>query len=74
MSACFCASCTRVRLTADGKLKPCLHSADEYPLRGLHGDELKASILSAIQNKPAHHRLSDTRHSESARPMNEIGG
>ena len=74
MSDCFCASCTRVRLTADGKLKPCLHSADEYPLRGLHGDELRKAILSAIQQKPARHNLSDTQPSESIRPMNEVGG
>ena len=74
MSDCFCASCTRVRLTADGKLKPCLHSSEEFPLRGLHGDELQAAILSAIQKKPARHYLIDTGASESVRPMNEIGG
>ena len=74
MSACFCASCTRVRLTADGRLKPCLHSSEEYPLRGLHGDELRAAILSAIKKKPARHNLSDSNASESIRPMNEIGG
>ena len=74
MSACFCASCTRVRLTADGKLKPCLHSADEYPLRGLHGDELRKAIQAAVMQKPARHRLSDTQPSESIRPMNEVGG
>ncbi len=74
MSACFCERCSRVRLTADGKLKPCLHSSEEYPLRGLHGDVLREAILSAIQKKPARHNLSDTRPSESARPMNEIGG
>ena len=74
MSACFCERCSRVRLTADGKLKPCLHSSEEYPLRGLHGDVLREAILSAIQKKPARHNLSDARPSESARPMNEIGG
>lgn len=74
MSACFCGRCSRVRLTADGKLKPCLHSSEEYPLRGLCGDDLREAILSAIRKKPARHNLSDTRPSESARPMNEIGG
>ena len=29
ISAHFCSECNRLRLTADGKLKPCLHSADE---------------------------------------------
>ena len=32
ISAHFCGECNRIRLTADGKLKPCLHSADEYPI------------------------------------------
>jgi cyclic pyranopterin phosphate synthase len=74
MSCGFCTQCNRVRLTADGKLKPCLHSPEEYPLRGLRGDELQAAILAAIQRKPERHRLSETNASESARPMNEIGG
>ncbi len=74
MSACFCERCSRVRLTADGKLKPCLHSSEEYLLRGLRGDALREAILSAIQKKPARHNLSDARPSESARSMNEIGG
>ncbi|MBQ1678743.1 MAG: GTP 3',8-cyclase MoaA [Oscillospiraceae bacterium] len=74
MSACFCAACSRIRITADGRLKPCLHSPEEYPLRGLHGDDLTAAILAAVQRKPARHHLSGSNASESARPMNEIGG
>jgi cyclic pyranopterin phosphate synthase len=74
MSACFCETCSRVRLTADGKLKPGLHSAEEYPLRGLHGDALREAIQAAVLQKPARHHLSDTQASESVRPMNEIGG
>ena len=74
MSACFCAACSRIRITADGRLKPCLHSPEEYPLRGLHGDELKSAILAAVLRKSARHHMSDTNASESARPMNEIGG
>jgi len=31
----FCAACDRIRLTADGKLKPCLHSQQEYAIIGL---------------------------------------
>lgn len=30
-----CASCNRLRLTADGKIKPCLHSNDEFSIKGL---------------------------------------
>ena len=47
----FCAECNRLRLTADGCLKPCLHSAEEIPVRGLHGDALKAAILTAVCHK-----------------------
>lgn len=71
----FCAQCNRLRLTADGCLKPCLHSADEISVRGLHGDELKERILYAVGKKPKKHvELSATAHSESKRSMNRIGG
>jgi len=69
----FCGSCNRLRLTADGKLKPCLHSRDEYSVRGLHGDALKNALKSAIRAKPqAHDGL--LRGSNSQRGMERIGG
>ena len=74
MSCGFCESCSRIRITADGKLKLCLHSAEEIPLRGLHGEALTKTIQEAVRRKPAGHRLSDTQPSDSVRPMNEIGG
>ena len=74
MSCGFCETCSRIRITADGKLKLCLHSAEEIPLRGLQGEALKKTIQEAVRRKPAGHRLSDTSPSDSARPMNEIGG
>ena len=71
----FCAQCDRLRLTADGKLKPCLHSADEIPLRGLHGDALRQQILEAVRRKPSQHgALAWDQRSDSERNMNEIGG
>lgn len=71
----FCAECNRLRLTADGCLKPCLHSAEEIPVRGLHGDELKETILTAVSHKPQMHvELSATERSESQRSMYRIGG
>ena len=33
INAHFCGECNRLRLTQDGKLKPCLHAADEYSIR-----------------------------------------
>lgn len=75
LSNCFCARCNRLRLTADGCLKPCLHSKEEIPLRGLHGKALREQLLTAIRHKPEQHGLLrfDSR-SESARDMNAIGG
>lgn len=71
----FCAECNRLRLTADGCLKPCLHSAEEIPVRGLHGEELKAAILTAVSHKPEMHvELSATERSQSQRSMYRIGG
>lgn len=74
MSHRFCAGCTRIRVTADGRLKPCLHSADEVDLRGLSGEALRDAILAGISLKPAHHGMDGAHASESARAMNEIGG
>ncbi|MCD8088844.1 MAG: GTP 3',8-cyclase MoaA [Oscillospiraceae bacterium] len=68
----FCPACNRIRITADGKLKPCLHSAAELPLRGLHGEELEAAIRTGILAKPQRHHLEVG--SESIRNMNAIGG
>ena len=71
----FCNRCSRLRLTSDGYLKPCLHSAEEIPLRGLHGSELKEALITAINHKPARHPdLSPDERSESRRGMNGIGG
>ena len=71
----FCSGCNRLRLTADGCLKPCLHSAEEIPLRGLHGDALKERIEFAVSRKPERHcALSYSDRSGSARDMNRIGG
>ena len=64
---------SRIRLTADGKLKGCLHSREEISLRGLHGRELEDAILRGILQKPKGHHL--TEHaSDTPRTMNEIGG
>ena len=69
----FCAQCRRVRVTADGKLKGCLHSADELSLRGLHGAALEEAIRQGIAQKPQRHHLAE-RPSDTPRNMNQIGG
>lgn len=74
LSQHFCPTCNRIRVTADGKLKPCLHSAAEIPLRGQSEDEMVETMRAAIAAKPRRHHLSATNASESLRRMNEIGG
>ena len=74
MSHAFCSECSRVRITADGKLKPCLHSAAELSLRGLSGDELEAAIRRGILMKPERHHMDKTGETEAQRGMFAIGG
>lgn len=71
----FCAACNRIRLTADGKLKPCLHSREEISIKGLDYDGMRARMEQAILDKPARHlHLSATDRSDAGRSMNRIGG
>ncbi len=70
----FCAGCDRIRVTADGTLKPCLHSDRELPLRGLHGEDLRRAIQEGIAAKPERHHMTETGRSEAGRSMNQIGG
>lgn len=73
VTRCFCASCDRIRVTADGNLKPCLHSAEEIPLRGLRGAALEDAIRAGAAAKPARHDLTASG-SAAAREMYAIGG
>ena len=75
ISAHFCGECNRIRLTADGKLKPCLHFGDEYSIKGLNREEMKAVFEQAIWSKPVWHGdLDAINRSKAGRNMNEIGG
>lgn len=75
ISAHFCGECNRIRLTADGKLKPCLHSSMEYSVKGLNKEQMIKQIYTAIMNKPKWHgELSYISRSQAKRNMNQIGG
>lgn len=75
ISCQFCGTCDRIRLTADGRLKPCLHSPAEYPLRGLDPDGMRAQLQRAIRAKPRQHgELSAACRSKAGRSMDRIGG
>ncbi len=71
----FCGSCNRIRLTADGKLKPCLHSAEEYGIKGLDEAGMAGQMRRAILAKPPCHGTLDAENrSRAARGMSQIGG
>ncbi len=71
----FCAACNRIRLTADGKVKPCLHSEQEFPIKGLDMEGIRLAMQQAILAKPAcHGPLSALERSRAGRDMNQIGG
>lgn len=74
MSHRFCGDCDRIRVTADGNLKPCLHSNQEIPLRGLHGEALRRAVAAGIAAKPERHHMNETGRSEAGRNMHQIGG
>ena len=75
VSSHFCRDCNRIRLTADGKLKPCLHSGDEYSLKGLDYDGMTETIKQSILCKPSWHGALDAANrSRAGRDMNQIGG
>lgn len=74
MSRRFCAGCDRIRITADGRLKPCLHSGEEIPLRGLRGEALRQAIADGIRAKPRRHHMTETGRSAAGRTMDRIGG
>lgn len=77
----FCATCNRLRLTADGKLRACLLNEMEIDLkeplsRSCDDDELAGLIRKAIHLKPKQHDLDCTdRHlKKCSRDMSDIGG
>ena len=75
----FCPSCNRLRLTADGKLRPCLLADDEIdiktPLRnGCSQEDLKRLLSKAIAGKPREHHAEFLERGQCLRPMVAIGG
>jgi cyclic pyranopterin phosphate synthase len=71
----FCKTCNKLRLTADGKLRPCLGRHGEIDLMpALRGEagEITEIFQEAIANKPENHTFADDFQVE--RPMTAIGG
>lgn len=62
MTEPFCHNCSRMRLTAEGKLRPCLFSNLEIDLKpwlrgGWPDTDIMATILEAVQKKPVGHQI-----------------
>lgn len=76
VSCKFCQDCNRIRLTASGTIKPCLHSAEEIDLKPYLNDEQKLieTIKNAVYNKPDEHHLETEGKSDTERMMFQIGG
>lgn len=70
----FCSQCNRLRVTADGKLKACLHSGKETSIKGLSGEALLKAMADEIANKPKNFDLEVDNPSRSLRGMSQIGG
>jgi len=72
----FCTRCNRIRLTSDGRLRPCLLGENEIDLKralrnGASTEDIKRLILKAISSKPKGHRLGKDM---TKRSMSQIGG
>ena len=79
MSDHFCESCNRMRLTASGGLRPCLHQDAEVDARqilrsGGSDEDLRGAFLEAAGLKWAGHRMNDVIPLFSSKEMVSIGG
>lgn len=72
----FCSQCNRIRITSDGKLKTCLHNADEIELLRFidNKDELIKVLHDGIYSKYERHTMDVDKVSRSQRKMVGIGG
>jgi cyclic pyranopterin phosphate synthase len=75
----FCGHCSRIRLTADGKLRTCLFSKDDHDLRallreGASDEDLVTYIGSIVMEKEEGHRINEPGFVQPSRTMVFIGG
>jgi GTP 3',8-cyclase len=79
VTASFCATCDRVRLTADGQLRSCLFAVREADLRavlrgGGSDDDVAGAIEAEVGTKWAGHAIGQVHFTRPARSMSQIGG
>jgi len=79
LSACFCGDCSRLRLSADGKLRPCLLSDSSVDARGaLRGPDPERAVREALREaaaaKPEAHGTHEPAYAGPTSRMSTIGG
>ncbi|MCD5413783.1 MAG: GTP 3',8-cyclase MoaA [Clostridiales bacterium] len=76
LSECFCDGCNRIRITADGKIKPCLHSDFEINIRKLskEGFSMAEILEKSINKKPEKHNITSEEFVPIKRGMHQVGG
>ncbi|MEX0680320.1 MAG: GTP 3',8-cyclase MoaA [Balneolales bacterium] len=76
MTAPFCSTCNRLRLTADGKMRNCLFSSEDTdlltPLRA--GEDIRPCILNCVRDKKEGHGGLNIYENKPNRSMIAIGG
>ena len=75
----FCSSCNRLRLTAAGRLRPCLLSNFEVDIKtpmdkGCPDEEIARLFMKAVMIKPSAHPAAQAKHASFAGQMSSIGG
>jgi cyclic pyranopterin phosphate synthase len=75
----FCGACNRLRITAEGQLRNCLFSTEEFDARALLrsnacDEEVLALIRNCVGAKKAGHGINDERFIRPQRAMYQIGG
>ena len=75
----FCATCDRVRLSAEGNLRNCLFALEEFDLRGAMrrgaaDDELETIVRRCVAAKWAGHGIGTVNFIRPAKSMSQIGG
>ncbi|MEZ4601419.1 MAG: GTP 3',8-cyclase MoaA [Syntrophotaleaceae bacterium] len=75
----FCGECNRMRITADGRIRPCLFSSEEIDLRealrsSSSDEEIERLLREAACIKPQRHHIGEKEFRQGGRRMHGIGG
>ena len=75
----FCETCNRLRLTADGKIRTCLFSDEEFDVKELlrkggTNEDLRHQLHEALRKKPEGHCINTNQFRKCQRSMSAIGG